>query len=154
MKTIAEFLPEHPFTEGLAPAHLDLMAGCARNKTYQEGDYIFREGDSANEFHVIRAGRVALEIFAPNRGAVTVQTVRDGDILGWSWLFPPHLNSFDARVVETTRVVVFDGTCLRGKAEEDHELGYQLMKRMARVFTDRLTATRLQLLDVYGRTQE
>lgn len=152
MKTIAEFLAEHPFTQGLSPEHLALMAGCATNKVFHKDAYMFREGDPADVFYVIRTGRVALEIFAGSRGAVTVQTVRDGEILGWSWLFEPHVTSFDARVVDDTRVVAFDGKCLRGKADHDHELGYQLMKRMARVFTRRLGATRLQLLDVYGES--
>ncbi len=152
MQTIAEFLAEHPFTQGLSPAHLELIAGCAKNEAFRKDEYVFREGEPADTFYVIREGRVALEIFAGSRGAVTVQTVRAGEILGWSWLFAPHTNSFDARVVDTIRTVAFDGKCLRGKAETDHELGYQLMKRMARVFTDRLSATRLQLLDVYGKS--
>jgi CRP-like cAMP-binding protein len=153
VQTIAEFLVEHPFTAGLSQAHLELMAGCATNRAFKEGEYVFREGEPANTFYVIRQGRVALETFAPGRGAITVQTVHDGEILGWSWLFEPYVNSFDARVVEATRVVAFDGECLRGKAESDHELGYQLMRRMARVFTNRLNATRMQLLDLYGRTE-
>jgi CRP-like cAMP-binding protein len=154
VKTIAEFLADHPFTKGLAPEHLELIAGCATNRTLKEGEYAFREGDPANTFFVIRSGRVALEIFAPQRGAITVQTVHDGEILGWSWLFAPHVSVFDARAVESTRVVAFDGACLRGKTESDHELGYQLMKRMARVFTDRLSATRMQLMDLYGKSSQ
>ena len=150
MQTIPEFLSTHPFTEGLSHEHLELIAGCAKNVGFREGDYVFREGDPADTFYVIREGRVALETFAPGRGAVTVQTVRSGEVLGWSWLFPPYRTSFDARVTAPTRMVAFDGACLRGKTDTDHELGYQLMKRMAQVFTARLTATRLQLLDVYG----
>lgn len=154
MKTIAEFLADHPFTAGLSPEHLELIAGCATNKGYQPGEYIFREGDPADTFYLIRKGRVGLEIFAPPSGALTVQTVRDGEILGWSWLFPPYRCSFDAKVVEPTRLVAFDGACLRGKSEDDHELGYQLMMRMAQVFTTRLAATRLQLMDVYGKSSD
>ncbi len=152
MQTITELLSEHPFTKDLSDEHRELIAGCAQNKGYQPGRFIFREGDEANTFYMIRKGRVALDVFAPRRGALTIQTVRDGDILGWSWLFPPYRCTFDARVVDPTRVVAFDGACLRGKAEKDHELGYQLMKRLSRVFTQRLAATRLQLLDVYGQS--
>lgn len=151
MQTIAEFLAEHPFTQGLSTAHLEFMAGCAQNVVIKEGEYVFHEGDPADTFYVIRQGRVALEIFSPHRGAVTVQTIHDGEILGWSWLFPPYSSAFDARAVETTRAVAFDGACLRGKAEEDHDLGYQLMKRMARVLSSRLAATRLQILDLYAK---
>ena len=154
MQTIAEFLSEHPFTKELSAAHRELIAGCAQNKGYQPGSYVFREGDPADTFYAIRKGRVAIDVFTPQRGALTIQTVTDGDILGWSWLFPPYRCTFDARVVAATRVVAFDGKCLRGKAESDHELGYQLMKRLSRVFTARLNATRLQLLDVYGNSSD
>ncbi len=78
------------------------------------------------------------------------QTVAEGDVLGWSWLFPPYRWVFDAQALELTRALVFDGTCLRGKCEDDHNLGYELMKRFAHVVVQRLQATRLQLLDVYG----
>jgi CRP-like cAMP-binding protein len=154
VKTIDEFLADHPFTKGLSKPHLELVAGCAKNVTLKPGTYAFREGDPADTFYVLRRGRVALEVFSPARGALTVQTVHDGEILGWSWLFPPYRCSFDARVVEATRAVAFDGACLRGKAQSDHELGYDLMTRMARVFTKRLTATRLQLLDLYGKSAD
>ncbi len=150
MKTIAELLAEYPLTKGLSPEHLELIAGCAQNKAFGPGSYVFREGDPADTFYAIHKGRVALELFCATRGEITVETLHDGDILGWSWLFPPYRVAFDARVVEPTAVLAFDGACLRGKTEMDHELGYQLMKRMARVFTDRLAATRRQLLDVYG----
>jgi len=154
VKTIAELLREHPFTEGLAAEHLDLIAGCGKFERMAPGAYLFREGDAADTFYLIREGRVALDIHSPTGGGITLQTLRDGDIVGWSWLFPPYRYSFDARAVDSTRVVAFDGACLRGKAEADHELGYELMRRMARVFTDRLQATRLQLLDVYGRAEQ
>ena len=78
-------------------------------------------------------------------------TVGHGGILGWSWLFPPFTYMFDARAMEKTRVVMFDGLCLRGKCEEDHELGYRVVKRFANVMSRRLVETRLQLIDVYGR---
>jgi CRP-like cAMP-binding protein len=82
---------------------------------------------------------------------VTIQTVGPGELLGWSWLMPPYRWHFDARALEQTRALSFDGTCIRNKCETDHRLGYELMKRLAYVFTQRLEASRLQLLDVYGR---
>ena len=86
----------------------------------------------------------------PHRGLITVQTVREGDVLGWSWLFPPYRWHFGARTLQTTRALAFDGKCLRGKCENDHDLGYELFRRFSQVITERLEATRLQLLDLYG----
>jgi hypothetical protein len=93
---------------------------------------------------------VQLEIFAPGRGAVTIQTVDEGDVVGWSWLFPPFRWHFDARALDSVRAVAFDGACLRDKCDDDHSLGYELLRRFSPVMLARLQATRLQLLDVYG----
>lgn len=150
MKHIRELLDALPLTSGMQPAQLDLVAGCGKNVSFPAGAFLFRAGDPADTFYALRGGRVALEVFAPNRGAISVETLGQGEILGWSWLFPPYRYAFDARALEPVRAIAFDGACLRGKAEADHDLGYELMKRVARVFTDRLTATRMQLLDVYG----
>jgi CRP-like cAMP-binding protein len=91
-----------------------------------------------------------VEIHVPDRGAVTLQTVSSGDILGWSWVFPPYRWNSDARATELTRAIALDGACLRRKCEETPSLGYELMKRFARVLDESLQASRLQLLDVYG----
>ncbi|RMG54690.1 MAG: cyclic nucleotide-binding domain-containing protein [Acidobacteria bacterium] len=150
METLRPLLAEHPFFEGLEPRHLDLIVGCAINVRFDAGTFIFREGEEANAFYIIRHGQVALEIFVPQRGPLTIQTIGQGEVLGWSWLFPPYHWHFDARAVTLTRAIALDGQCLRAKCEEDHDLGYQLVKRFAHIIMQRLQATRLQLLDVYG----
>ena len=150
MKGIAELVSEVPAFEGMTPAHLELIAGCAHNEGFEQGDYLLREGDEADTFFVIRKGHVALETFVPERGALTLETIESGDLLGWSWLVPPYRVDFDARAVETTRVVAFDAVCLRGKCDDDPRLGYELMKRFVPVIVERLQATRIRLLDVYG----
>jgi CRP/FNR family cyclic AMP-dependent transcriptional regulator len=91
-----------------------------------------------------------LEAFAAQRGPITIETIEAGEVLGWSWLFPPYRWHFSARVVEPTRAIALDGVCLRSKGEADHDLGYELVKRVAQIMMQRLQATRLQLLDVYG----
>ena len=91
-----------------------------------------------------------MELMIPQRGFATLQTVSEGEVLGWSWLLPPYRWRFGARTLQPTRALAFDGKCLRGKCEEDHDLGYELLKRFTNVVTERLEATRLQLLDLYG----
>ncbi len=129
---------------------LQLIAGCAHNVAFFKGERLFREGDAADTFYLVRRGRVALTTHVPARGDVTIETVEPGEVLGWSWLFPPYTWHFDARAVEDAGVVAFDGACLRGKCDADHALGFELMRRFAQVMIDRLQHTRRLLLDVYG----
>jgi CRP/FNR family transcriptional regulator, cyclic AMP receptor protein len=150
MRTIDQILGELPTFAGLDPGYLEFIAGCGANRVFEAGEHLAREGDPADSFFVIRHGRVALEVAAPGRGELMIETLGEGAVVGWSWLFPPHRWSFDARAAERTRTIAFDGACLRGKCDQDKVLGYELMQRFAAVMLDRLQATRLQLLDVYG----
>jgi CRP-like cAMP-binding protein len=151
MQTIDQLVAEMPTFAGLDPADLELIAGCGVNRVFEAGEHLAHEGDPADSFYLIRHGRVALEIAAPGKGGLMISTLGEGAIVGWSWLFPPYRWSFDARALELTRTIAFDGACLRGKCEDDPRLGYQLMQRFAAVMLDRLQETRLQLLDVYGQ---
>ena len=150
MQTLEPMLAEHPFFKDLDLRYLELIIGCASNVRFDAGQFIFREGQEANQFYLLRHGKVTLEIFVPGRGSLTIQTLREGDVLGWSWLFPPYHWHFDAQAIELTRAITLDGKCLRTKCEEDHALGYELLKRVSHIMMQRLQATRLQLLDIYG----
>ena len=150
MDNLAGILGEHPFFHGLDPEYLDIIVGCAANQRFDAGEFIFREGEDANRVYLIRQGKVALEVFAPNRGAIVIQTLDEAELLGWSWLIPPYQWRFEARAIELSRAVVIDGRCLRAKCEENHDLGYELLKRFSVMVGQRLDATRLQLIDIYG----
>jgi CRP/FNR family transcriptional regulator, cyclic AMP receptor protein len=150
VRTIDELLTEAPAFEGMSTEHLELIAGCAQNRTFEEDSYLLREGDPADVFYVIRRGRVALETFVPQEGKMIMETIDDGDLLGWSWLVPPYRVAFDARAVDSVHAIAFDALCLRGKSDEDAALGYELMRRFIPVIMERLQATRLRLIDVYG----
>jgi CRP-like cAMP-binding protein len=116
---------------------------------FNAGQFLFHEGEEANEFYMIREGKVAVQIQGAERGPITVQTIGEGEVLGWSWLIPPYRWRFDVKALELTRAIALDGKCLRTKSEEDHDLGYQLLRRFAGIIVERLEAARLQLLDVY-----
>jgi CRP-like cAMP-binding protein len=150
METLKRILAQHAFFEGLQPAYLDLLAGCASNVRFQAGAYIFREREEATQFYLIRQGKVKLEICAPQRPPIVIQTLEEGDILGWSWLVVPYRWRFDARVIESVRAIALDGKCLREKCEENRDLGYEFLKRFTHIIGERLQATRLQLLDIYA----
>lgn len=150
MKTLHEVLAAHPFLAGMGEPMMTTLSDCAHDVTFEAGRTIFRQGEEANEFYLVTQGRVAIEIPVPSGGSMVIQTLAGGAAVGWSWLVPPHRWRFDARSVELTQAIAFDGRCLRGKIESDHDLGYELLKRFAGVMASRIEASRIQLLDVYG----
>jgi CRP-like cAMP-binding protein len=149
-KDIDALLAEHSFFKDMKDSYRVLIAGCGKNVHFDTEHLIARTDEPANEFFAIRHGRVSIELHSPERGPLILQTVEAGDILGWSWLFPPYRWTFDLRALEPVRAISFDGECLRGKCERDPAMGYDFMKRFAQVFMQRLQAARLQLLDLYG----
>jgi CRP-like cAMP-binding protein len=149
MEGLERIVREHPFFAGLKEEYTNLVAGCAKNVRFEAGQHLFREGDTADQFYLLRSGRVALQLAAPEK-ALTIMTVGESEIVGASWLVPPYRWGMDAKALELTRAISMDAACLRGKCEEDHALGYELMKRFLPIIIQRLHATRLQILDVYG----
>lgn len=139
-------MARHPFLEAMPEPALRALAECAMEARFAAGERIFRQGDPANRFYLILTGRVALETTAGSGAAVPVQDLGPGDVLGWSWLFPPYTWNFDARALEPTEAIFFYGTRLREQCEEDHSLGYELIRRVASVVVERLQATRRELV--------
>lgn len=150
VRDIAALLADHPFFAGLDEDVLALLVGCAENAHFRAGEVLFRSGTPADRFFVVRTGRVALEVVAPGRVPLVVETADAGEVVGWSWLVPPYQWFCDGRAVEETSVVALDGACLRAKCATDPSLGFQLLSRVTLVMYERLQATRLRLLDIYG----
>ena len=150
MKSIHDLLAEHNFFAGFDEPTLQLIAGCGRNVHFHPDARISSEGDPADLFYVLRTGKVALEVDTPRQGAQVIETVAAGGLLGVSWLVPPHRWTFSARALEPTSAIAIDAACLRGKCDDDPALGYEMLKRFAMLVRNRLQATRLLLLDLYG----
>ena len=150
MNTLAGELTAHRFFALMDAAHLEVLTGCGSNVLIRAGTSIIREGEPADSFWALRAGRVALGVNVPGREMPTLDTLHAGDVLGWAWLFPPHRWHFDADALDDVHAVVFDAVCLRAKCEADPELGFDLAKRVAGVLDERLHAARIRLLDLYG----
>jgi len=150
IENLRRILEEHRFFHGMKPDHLDFLAGCASNVVFADGDIMFREGDPATTLFLIRQGRVALELERPGAGPATIQTAGEGEGVGWSWLVGLHQWRYTGRAVRHTRAIAIDGNCLRRKCDENHDLGYEVLSRVADVMAQRLEATRLQLLDLYA----
>jgi CRP-like cAMP-binding protein len=148
MQTLAAILAAHPFFQGLDARYMELVTACTVNVRFQADHYLFHEGEQATHFYLLREGKVALETLATPHRPIVIETIEAGEVLGWSWLFPPYRWHFNARAIEPIRALMLDGACLRARGELDHDLGYELVKRMAHILIQRLQATRLQLLDV------
>lgn len=138
----------HPFLAGLNRAQLVLLTDCAISIRFQQGDIILREGDRADRFYLIETGTVVLESSAEHGKPVVVDTIGAGDLLGWSWMFPPYTWQFTARAIAATRAIFFAGSVLREYCERDHSLGYELLKRINAVMTRRMQNSRRKMLEV------
>jgi hypothetical protein len=123
-------LPDHPLFEGLSDRHLQILAGCSMRDKFRTGEKVVETGETANCFYLILSGTISLET-PGGRKPLPIKTIGAGDILGWSWLFPPDFWHFDAVVGEPTDVIYFYGSQLRQECDRDSGLGYELFKRLA-----------------------
>lgn len=149
---IAQQLSEHPIFKGLPFVSISEIIGCASQKTFSRSSTVFLEGEDANHCYIILSGSVDLSIHTHNRGPIVIQTLQQGDVMGWSWLFSPFIWHFDALAKEKINTIRLDGKMIRKQCKLQPELGYELMKRFSRLIQERLTATRLQLVDMYGKS--
>lgn len=140
----------HPFLAGMNRTQLALLTDCAMASHFTVGQVILREGEIANRFYLIESGKVVLESGEGFGEPVVVETIGAGDLLGWSWMFPPYVWNFTARAVEPTEAIFFYGTILREYCEKDPSLGYELFKRMAPIMLKRLQAARKKMLSIHA----
>lgn len=146
IQKLDSMLRKHPFFKGMSEKQLKVIEGCAKNARFAEGKTLFLEGDPADAFYFLQEGSVSIELTVPNRPRSSVHTVGAGEILGWSWVSPPYHWHFNARALKPVKAIAFDARCLRSKLDQDHELGYELLRRFSEVIVQRLDATQVQLL--------
>lgn len=149
LSSIRDLLADQKVLQGLLPEDIDLMAGCGHNQVFEAGAFLAKADEAADKFFVVREGKVSVEVNAPT-GPLLIETIGAGDLVGWSWLFPPHSWAFDVVALELTRVVVIEAKCLRDKCEADTQFGYRVIRRFTNVIVDRLQSTRMRLIDLYG----
>jgi CRP/FNR family cyclic AMP-dependent transcriptional regulator len=147
---LGRIIDEHPFFQGIDDTLRTLLVGCAANERYEAGQFLFREGQEAAKFYLVRAGTVAVEIDVPGKQPIVIETIGEGEVVGWSWIVAPFHTTFDARAVGLVRAISFDGKCLRKKMEADPALGYEVLRRFVPIIAHRLSSARLQMLDLYG----
>jgi CRP-like cAMP-binding protein len=152
--SLYRLVAEQGFFKGLNDPHLQVLADSAMRLDFDPGQSIFQEGTPANRFYIILEGDVVLESDVSERGVVVIETLGPGDDLGWSWLCSPYYFHLGARALVPTKTLFFYGTRVREECEQDHELGYQLLKRITEVMIKRLQSTQRRLAQSTGTTRQ
>jgi CRP-like cAMP-binding protein len=148
LETLKASLEAHPFLQGLPPQHIEKLVPLASRVHFERDQLIFKEGDESSFFYLLLSGKVTLEVPAPGK-TFRIQTVGEGEELGWSSFLSPVKKQFQARCVAAADALAFDGARLLHECEQDPVFGYHLMRRVLKTVAERLQATRLQLLDVF-----
>lgn len=146
---IKDLLTQHDFFNEMDEEMIEVVMGCGILQHYKPAEYLGKENEPADHLFVIRKGKIAIQIPHPSKGDLTISTIGAGEVAGFSWIIAPYKLQFNLKAMDHTSVIALDGLCLRKKCEEDHHLGYLLMKSSAQVMQDRLFSTRVQLIDVY-----
>ena len=143
-------LSQHTFLSGVRVEHLAKIEECANYVEFSRGQYIFRQGESAEHFYLILDGTIEVELFSAAGGPVVLQKLSKGSVLGWSWLIPPYLWRFDARVLQPVKALEVDAVRLRGFMMKDPSLGYEILHRFIYTVCERLESERLRLVELYA----
>jgi CRP/FNR family transcriptional regulator, cyclic AMP receptor protein len=142
----AAALAAHPFLYGMSRDQLGMLAVAAHGVTFPARHRLFEDGENATRFWLIQSGHVSLDLHIPGEGPVVIETIGMGQLLGWSWLFPPYKWAFGAVAATAVEAFEFDATMVRELCATNPELGYELNQRMTRVLARRLQATRVRLI--------
>jgi CRP/FNR family transcriptional regulator, cyclic AMP receptor protein len=151
-QAVRELLAGHGFLAGFPGEAVDLLAERGQIYTFRPGTLLFREGASADYVYLLTKGHVAIEVYAPGRGPIVVETIDAGHVVGLSWAAPPFRYQFDARAMDDVEAVGLDSEGLRTSLAEYPVFGFLFLDRLAAVTLERLQATRVRLLDLYGKS--
>ncbi|WP_251092010.1 cyclic nucleotide-binding domain-containing protein [Streptomyces sp. Caat 7-52] len=134
----------------LEPVHRERLMTLAREVAFEPGARVFEEGRRADRFWIVRTGTVALDLHVPGRRSAVIETLGHGELLGWSWHYPPHLWHLGAEAVSPVRAWEFDAEQVRAMCAEDPGFGRAVAVWVGRVVARRLHASRVRLLDLYA----
>jgi CRP/FNR family transcriptional regulator, cyclic AMP receptor protein len=144
----AAALAAHPFLHGISPDHLAVLAQAASDVTFPAGYRFFSDGGHATCFWLVQSGHVTVDVDVPGQGRVPIGTLGMGELMGWSWLFPPFTWAFGAVAASPVEAFEFDARTVRARCASDPALGYEVTRRVAEVLTRRLKSTRNRLIAV------
>ena len=149
-QAIAEYLSDHEFFSELSVDIIKLLCESVRSLEIKKGEVLFRQGEHADKFYIVRNGRVSVQIPAIMGPTLEVQTLSTNRILGWSWLISPYQWRFQAKAEEDSTLLEFDGAAILARCEQDPKVGYELLKKFAALMAERLEASRQKLMDEWN----
>ncbi|MCK4842535.1 MAG: cyclic nucleotide-binding domain-containing protein [Methylococcales bacterium] len=152
-QSIAEYLSNHEFFSELSEDILKLLCESASMLEVKKRQVLFRQGERADKFYIVRNGRISVQIPAITGPTLEVQTLSTDQILGWSWLIPPYQWHFQAKAEEDSKLLEFNGVAILSQCEQDPKLGYQLLKKFAVLMAERLDVSRQKLMDEWNPEQ-
>ncbi len=148
--SIKDLIATNEVFRDLDPEFIDILAEQGSEREYAAGEAVFRYGERAETFHIVREGTVTVEVAAIEGPPLELQELGEGALLGWSWLIPPYRWNFQARARTAARVVEFDGHAIRERCERDPRLGYEILKRFARLMSERLEEARGKMMEEWS----
>lgn len=139
-------LAAHPFLHGISQDHLAVLSRASSDVTFPDRHRLFEGGGHATRFWLVRSGHVTVDVHVPGEGLVPIGTIGMGELVGWSWLFPPYEWAFGAVAASPVEAFEFDARAVREWCASDPALGYEVTRRVAQVLTERLKSTRSRLI--------
>lgn len=149
-QSIENYLSTREFFSGLDQDFIKFLSDSARERRIKKGDVLFQQGERADKFYLLRKGQVSVQVPALMGPALEIQALGEGQMLGWSWLIPPYRWNFQARALEDSDVLEFDGSAILARCETDPKFGYELFKRFAALMSQRLDAARQKMMDAWN----
>ncbi len=148
--SIEDYLSAHAFFSGLDGSFVKFLSSVATERQIKKGDVLFQQGKRADKFYLLRHGQVSVQVPALMGPVLEIQNLGEDQVLGWSWLIPPYRWSFQARAMEDSDLLEFDGSAILAHCEEDPHFGYELLKRFASLMSERLDAARQKMMDQWN----
>ena len=140
----------HAFFSRMDSSFLKFLSNSVTELRIKKGDVLFKHGNRADKFYLLRNGQISIQVPALMGPTLEIQTLGEDQILGWSWLIPPYRWSFQARALEDSDLLEFDGSAILARCEEDPNFGYELFKRFAALMSERLDAARQKMMDEWN----
>jgi CRP-like cAMP-binding protein len=149
-QSTAEYLSAHEFFSEFSDDVLKFLCECSSMREIKKGQILFLQGEHADRFYVIRKGRISLQMPAIMGPTMEIQSVDEGQILGWSWLISPYQWNFQTKAEEDSELLQFDGTAILARCEQEPKFGYELLKKFAVLMSVGLNAARQKMMNEWN----
>jgi CRP/FNR family transcriptional regulator, cyclic AMP receptor protein len=145
-----EYLTAHEFFSGFSDDILNFLCECSSTREIKKGQILFRQGENADKFYVVRNGCISIQMPAIMGPTLEIQTLGKDQVLGWSWLISPYQWNFQTKAEEDSELLQFDGTAILARCEQEPKFGFELLKKFAGLMSVRLNAARQKKMDEWN----